>query len=284
MKFLKLGLIFAVFVGAIVVVMNWKSIVKPDDHDSGYASTDKISVEEKCNTFRKQWSDAKSWDQNLYERQVNQIKAWKEQKLLSELSHKTVSTTVREQAISKINKSYKDLLSPQTYNHAKLLGVYNGVKYVKTKEINSDQDFREVDGIHSLYLKVKDFVGSPHHIRPSFDVENGQWSSFIAAQNRILNTAASYRNNKYFSYIKGIPGFQTGLNDQTLRERLNKERTRYYASLSNMIATAINNLTPNVENYDRMKAVYERFAEESPSNSAKVYSALKNMKNNLPTE
>lgn len=284
MKFLKLGLIFAIFVGAIVVVVNWKSIVQPGDHDTGFSQTDKISVEDKCNTFRSQWSNAKSWDQALYDRQIKQVKAWKEQKLLSELSHKTVSTTVREQAIAKINKSYKDLLSPQTYNHTKLLGVYSGVKYLKTQELNSDQDFREVDGIHSLYLKVKEFIGSPHNITPSFDVENGQWSSFTAAQNRILNTAASYRNNQYFSYIKGIPGFQTGLNAETLRVMLNKEKTRYYVSLSNMIAQAINNLPPNEENYNRMKSVYERFAEESPSNSAKVYNALKNMKNNLPTE
>lgn len=284
MKFLKLGLIFAIFVGAIVLVMNWKSIVHPDDHDTNFAKTDKIDVKQKCNNFRNQWSKAKSWDQKLYDQQISQIKAWKAQNYLSATGHNTVSTTVRVQAINKINNSYKSFLSNNTYSHTNLMAAYEGVKYIKAHEPNSAADFKDTDGIHSLYLKVKNFVGSPHHITPTFNAETGQWSSFIAAQNSILNTAASYRNNKYYSDIKNIPGFQNGLNDTYLKSIISKEKPRFYSSLSSMIARAIDNMTPTQENYDKMRDVYQRFADESPSNSSTVYKALKSMKEKLPTQ
>lgn len=284
MKFLKLGIIFAIFVGVIVMVMNWKSIVNIEGQENDYPKADKISIEEKCTNFRKQWASAKSWDKDLYERQSNQVKAWKGQRLVSEMSYNTLSTTVREQAISKITKSYKALLLPDAYNHEKLMAVYGGVKYIKANEKNSDRDFQEIDGIHSLYLKIRAFITSPHRITPTFDVETGQWSSFAAAQNKILSSAASYRNNRYYPSLKEIPGFQEGLNETSLRNQLNKEKSSYYASLGKMIAKAVDGLPATEENYNRMKGVYERFAEENSANSGVVYTALKNMKNNIPSD
>lgn len=284
MKFLKLGLIFAIFVALIMVVINWKSIVSPGDYGDPYPPTDKISVEDKCNTFRRQWANAKGWDQSLYERQINQLNSWKEQQFLSKMSFNTVATTVREQSISKVVNTYKALLSPEVYSHDKLIATYEGVKYLKGHEENVAQDFQETDGIHSLYLKIRSFVGSPHTIRPSFNSATGEWSSFAAASNKILSTAASYRNNKYYSRLKDIPRFREGLSEANLKSEIAKERRSFYASLTRMIVQAINSADPTEENYNKMKGVYERFAAEDSANAGAVYSALKSMKGKLPSQ
>lgn len=284
MKYLKIILLFVVFVGAIVLVMNWKSIVNSESGGEDFSTKDQIDIKGKCSNFREQWTTAKSWDQKLYDRQSGQVEAWKSQNYLSSTGYNTLSTVVREQAVRKIDKSYKALLTPETYNHNKLVEVYKGVGYMKSKEKNIDADFLEIDGIHSLYLKIKAFTQSGSNISPSFNSETGTWPSFTAKQNQILSTAASYRGNKYYSQLKEIPGFQDGLNADRLKKTTDGMKPGYYKKLSDIIATAINNATPDKESYDRMKRVYENFAEESPQNSKIIYQALNNLEKRLPTE
>lgn len=284
MKYLKIILIFVVFVGAIVLVMNWKSIGSSVSGGEEFSTSDKIDVENRCNTFREQWSNSKSWDPALYDRQSGQVEAWKTQKLLSERGYNTLSTVVREQAIRKIDKSYRSLLTATNYDHNKMVEVYKGVGYMKSKEKNIDSDFKEIDGIHSLYLKIKSYVGSPHNIVPSFNSETGEWSSFTAKRNNILSEATSYRNNKYFSELKNIPGFQDGLNAEKLQNQIEGKKPAYYQSLSNIIVREIEQATPSTENYQKMKNVFERYAQEDSKNSTKVFDALNAMKQNIPSE
>lgn len=284
MKYLKIILIFIVFVGAIVLVMNWKSSGSTGSREKGESETDKINVEVKCTDFREQWANTKSWDQKLYDRQSGQVEAWKEQKLLSERGYNTLSTVVREQAVRKINDSYIALLTPSAYSHNQLLNAYKGVDYLKSHEQSIDNDFQEIDEIHSLYLKIRSFVSSPHAISPTFNPKTGTWSSFTAERNNILSTASSYRNNRHYAELKNVPGFQEGLNTDQLQKQLDSMKPEYYRRLSRLIANEISELTPNKENYERMKRVYERFAKEDSANASVVYSALNKMEKSIPVE
>jgi len=285
MKILKLAGIFVVIVGILVLILNWGSIFTPSDETGEFPEEDQLDVEQRCSRIRTAWTENNSWNQDLYDKQRNEIRQDSAMHLFSQASYNIVRTCIRESATNSVYQSYKASLLPETYSHKKVTGNFKGIEYLRDHELNmsADERAKEISTIHSLYKRVYAFAQNENHpIVPKFNTEELEWVSFATMQNGILSTASSYRNNPKFNDLKDIPGFISALDQTRLRNITNPQRNKFYTNLSQQITDYFNQLETNEENVEKFNRVYNKYVtEESSIGVMNLASSLQKMKKQI---
>ena len=263
MKALKLAGIFVILVAAIALALNWESIFKKGGHGDEFAEEDKLNITEECGKIRKGWDAAKEWDKELYELQRADIDQSRAMGLFSKEGYNTVNNTLRETAANSACNAYMSELGSPQFSDSRLQKQYSGVKLLaQAEKMGSDPRIAKVMGIHKLYTDIRKFEQSPHSIRPHFDRDNTDWTSFATLQNGIVATAASYRQNPYYKYLHNVPGFETTLNANHIRKVTGSLRAAFYYGLSQQIIDYFNEVEPTQTNLNLFNQIYKNFTRE----------------------
>lgn len=264
MKAIKLSIIFLVLVGGLILALNWESINKPTSDDD-FLQEDLIDISSKCNEIRKAWEECLDWDENLYKSIREDIDQSKAMGMFSREGYNTVNNTLRESATNKACDGYLAALhNGGIFSDSKLQEYYKGVQSIKKHEnLNDDLRVKNVEVRHELYTNIKRFVNSRHTIRPNFDAQNADWTSFATLQSRILDSARNYRQNKlYMEEMAHIPGFEGGLDESSLKESTTAQRSSFYKDLCSQIIDYFRNETPTPDKIDLLNQIYKDFTDQ----------------------
>lgn len=264
MKVVKLLLIFVLLAGGILLALNWGSLRRQGlREDEGFGKNDLIDIGEKCEEIRMAWDSADGWNENLYQRQRNDIDQSKGMGMFSKEGYNTVNNCLRETATVKACDRYLAVLQDSSFDAKKLKDCYEGVQAVKRYEnLEDDARIKEVETRQDLYTKISNFVQSRHVLTPRLDEEEIRWSSFSALQNSVLASARQYRNHALFKEMAHIPGFQDGLNESVLMKMTDSYRQPFYEDLSRQIVRHFEAEDPTDENVGLLKKAYTQFVEE----------------------
>jgi hypothetical protein len=263
MKFLKLIILFVIIVGAIILAFNWDSLFGSSKSTDDFGTTDIIDIPEKCDEIRDAWENAASWDESLYRSLRDDINQSKGMGLFTEEGYNTVNNTLRENAANKACDSYLLELKKTDASYSLLDKHYSGVQFIM-KEGKMDKDPRiiNIQELHSLYCKIRQFSQSSHLIKPDFDAENGRWDSFVSLQNRIIDTASSYKSNSRYKDLKHISGFADALDESKLKNQIGTQRTEFYQNLSKQIIRYFQGEVANNDNKAKLDLIYNHFVSE----------------------
>lgn len=284
MKILKLTLIFAALVGALVLLLNWGSIFSPSIESEEFPDVDALNLEERCNSIRTAWNDNGVWNQHLYDSQRAEIKQDSAMHLFSHASYNIVRTCIKESATNNVYNCYKSALHPDAYTHDKVIKNYRGIEHIKTQELNMTEDERikEISAIHNLYKRIYDFSrNGKHPMVAHFNADENSWIPFNTLQSNILATARSYSNNPHYKHLKDIPGFDLALNQSNLTEITESYRNTFYSQLKNQIIEHFEQLKVNRETFDKYNEVYKRFTDESTTGAKDLAISVQKLKEKL---
>lgn len=264
MKALKLSAIFLVFVGGLILALNWNSIFKSTLDEDNFQLKDLIDISAKCKEIRGAWEPCTGWDENLYKSIREDIDQSKSMGMFSREGYNTVNNTLRESATNKTCDGYLTTLHNEAFSGSKLEEQYEGVQSIKQHEnLNEDLRIKEIEDRHNLYTKIKYFVNSYHTISPNFDTQNIEWISFATLQSNILSTASSYRQNKlYIAEMTHIPGFKSGLDESSLKASTNAQRSGFYKGLCSQIIGYFQSETPTPEKAKLLDQIYTKFTNQ----------------------
>lgn len=288
MKIVKLGLIFAAIVAALILIVNWESVFGSETSDMDFPEEDQRDVSQRCDRIRSMWRENNMWNQELYDKQRAELRQDSVQHYFSQVSYNTIRTCIRECAADNVYKSYKSSIKPDAYSHTNVLANYKGVEHLKRNELNmvGDQRIKELGDIHSLYNRVYSFSRNElHPIRPEFNADELTWISFDAQKNGIMSTARSYRGNVKFAEIKDLPGFQRALEESYLESVINPQRSKFYKDLSEQICKHFSPMEANEENLKKINDVFKKFVGEANDVGVMALAqVITDMKNKLPKE
>lgn len=261
MKAIKLIGILVVLIGAIVLVLNWKSIF-PSPTPDPLPAEDKIDITAECKKISDSWAAQDSWNDSLYQAQRTDIDQSKNMKLLSAEGYNTVNNRLREEAANKVEEGYNKALKASPFNEAGLLRNYQGAQTLATaEEMNNDSRVSHIIKLQDLYNKIKAFVNSNHAITPNFN--GNSWTPFNQLQGKILAQARQLRGNTLYNELKHIPGFQDGLDEAKLRASTNTYRNSFYSILSSKIISHFKSKGCSRNNLDRLQVIKDKFKSES---------------------
>ena len=263
MKYVKLLAIFIVLAAGIYFALNWDSIFPSSNPTEDFADENLIDITEKCDEIRTAWEAESGWNENLYTHQREDIDQSKNMGMFSFEGYATVNRCLIETVTSKTCDCYLQALHASPFAADVLKQQYDGVLFIKKAEkLDKDSRISKVEQLHQLYNNITNFIHSPHSITPRFNGVSGNWESFGSAQQRILSTAASYRNNPLFKELEQIPGFKDGLSESTLRSATNSQRESFYKGLSRQIIAYFSQQDPTDEQKNQLKEVFNRFSDE----------------------
>lgn len=270
MKSIKLLGIFLIIVVGVFIAINWGSIFPSQTNDE-FPSEDLIDISEQCESIRNKWDSAAAWDRNLYDECRKDIDQSKGMGLYSQEGYNTVNNTLRETAANKACEAYKSGLKSKDFSHSKLEVHYNGVKEVsKLEKMDEDLRIKEIENIHDLYTNIKEFVESGRKIYPTFNTDKASWTSFNDRKKGVLETAKKYRDDSMYSYVEGIPGFASALQEDNIEKLIDSQRDSYYKKLSQMIVKNYSNKEATQALYDELNNVYKKFSKEDNNNSDSI--------------
>lgn len=284
MKVIKLSIIFLVFVGGLILALNWESIFKPsNDDDDNFQQKDLIDISAKCEEIRSAWERSLGWNEALYKSIREDIDQSKSMGMFSREGYNTVNNTLRESATNKACDGYLAALHNNTFSDAKLQENYKGVQSIKTYEnLNGDLRIKDVEDRHKLYGNIKRFVNSSHAISPQFDTEKVDWVSFASSENKILSTARSYRQNKlYIEEMTHIPHFKSGLDESNLKKTTSEQRSSFYNRLCTQIIVYFQNgikketERPTPEMVNLLNQIYNKYTDQESYYGVKELATFK---------
>lgn len=288
MKYIKLTGIFVVCAALLFLVMNWSSITTSSDKDGGFGTEDKVDIEKECREIRAAWSSTTGWNAELYQKQRNRINQLKAAGMFSRKGYTTVNNCMLEEATNKACDGYMNQLkNVKPFSDARLCAEYSGIRTLTQNEnMGEDARIKRVTKIHTLYSNVKTFQIALH---PKFDTTSHSWASFPDAKQRLLQRAASYRNDPMFREISHIPGFQDKLNDAKINTLLTPMPKSYYTELTSLICAHYQN-TPNPASesvLNEMRQIFSQLVNEvnssmsylNASERSAAYSALSQLIN-----
>ena len=283
MKSIKLLGIFLIIVVCVFIAINWDSIFPPKTNVE-FPPENLINISEQCESIRNKWDSVASWDRNLYDECRKDIDQSKGMGLYSQEGYNTVNNTLRETAANKACEAYKSGLKSKDFSHSKLEVHYNGVKEVsKLEKMDEDLRIKEIVNIHDLYKKIKKFVESGRKIYPTFDTDNASWTSFNDRKKGILATAKKYRENSMYSYVEGIPGFASALQEINIINLIDSQRNSFYKTLSDKIVEYYSKKEATQALYDELDTVFTKFSKEDNNNSEAIANVLIEMGEKLKT-
>jgi len=265
MKAIKLIIIFVLLVGTLLLIIYVPNIWKPTHNgDDKWGEEDLINIKEKCEEIRNVWNKSAGWDQSLYQALRGDIDQSKNMGMFSREGYNTVNNTLRETAVNKACAGYMDALHNKNFNSTDLSAQYDGVQYLKKNEkLADDKRVKDVEIRQTLYVKIKKFIGSSHKISPHFNTSTADWESFSMLQNKILNTAQSYRQNSlYVNEMSHIPSFKSGLSDSALKEKTNKQSPAFYRGLCNQIIEYFKNEEATPDKVNLLNQIYKNFSDQ----------------------
>ena len=238
MKAIKLIGILIVFIGAIVLALNWKSLF-PQKADPNQAPTEnRINITDKCKEISDAWEAQEEWNDSLYHALRDDIDQSNNMKLLNAEGFNTITNRLREEAANKVAEGYKKALHASPFSDAGLQRNYKGAKTLKdTEKMGSDSRISHVINLQDLYNKIKDFIGRKHTITPHFNGKS--WTSFDQLQRKILEQARQLRSNALYNELSHLPGFKDGLDEAKLKATTNGYRRSFYDTLVNQIINRV---------------------------------------------
>lgn len=237
MKAIKLIGILVVLVGAIVLVLNWKSIF-PSPTPDPLPAEDKIDITAECKKISDSWAAHDSWNDSLYQAQRTDIDQSKNMKLLSAEGFNTVNNRLREEAANKVEEGYNKALKASPFNEAGLLRNYQGAQTLATaEEMNNDSRVSHIIKLQDLYNKIEAFVNSNHAITPNFN--GNSWTPFNQLQGKILAQARQLRGNPLYNELAHLPKFKDGLDEGKLKDKTDGYRRNFYDTLVNQIINKV---------------------------------------------
>lgn len=266
MKYIKLTGIFVVCAALLFLLMNWNSITTGGGRGNGFSSEDKVDIEKECREIRTAWTNATGWDNDLYQKQRNRINQLKAAKMFSERGYNTVNNCMLEEATNKVCDSYMNVLKKiKPFSDSRLCAEYSGVRTLTQEEhMGEDARIKQVTRIHTLYSNVKSFQIALH---PKFDTTSHTWTSFPDAKQRLLQRAASYRNDPLFNEISHVPGFQDKLNDAKINTLLTPMPMTYYTELTDLICIYYRNRHDNQTAVNEMNGIFSQLVNELNSST-----------------
>ena len=279
MKALKLLSIFIVFVGILILALNWGSLFPgASDEDDDFVEEDKINIVAKCQEIRDAWKAEEGWNEELYKKVRGDIDRKKKMGMFSSTGYLSVNNALHESATNKACDAYLTALHDKdSFNDAQLNKHYQGVCSLKSYE-NLDGDLRvdKVEKRHSLYRRIRGFVNSRHSIVAQYDTATTQWASFESIRQGILGTASNYRSNSlYKQEMTHIPGFVSGLDESSLNDLTHKQRPDFYQGLSRQIVAYFQSKTPTPESVKQLEGVYRAFVTEAKTDGVQELAAFK---------
>jgi hypothetical protein len=129
--------------------------------------------------------------------------------------------------------------------------------------------------LHQLYTNISKFIKSSHTITPHFDTAKADWSSFASLQNSVLSQAQSYRQNPLFKEMENVPGFKSGLDDATLKQKTGSQRPAFYRQLSQQIISYFNSVEPTPDKVNLLNQIYKNYVNEESSIGVAALAELK---------
>lgn len=288
MKYIKLTGIFVVCAALLFLVMNWSSITTSGGKDGGFGTEDKVDIEKECREIRAAWSSATGWNAELYQKQRNRINQLKAAGMFSRKGYTTVNNCMLEEATNKACDGYiNQLKNVKPFSDARLCAEYSGIRTLTQEEhMGEDARIKRVTKIHTLYSNVKTFQIALH---PKFDTTSHSWTSFPDAKQRLLQRAASYRNDPMFSEISHVPGFQDKLNDAKINTLLTPMPKSYYTDLTSLICAYYQNTPKPAPEpvLNEMRQIFSQLVNEvnssmsylNASERSAAYSALSQLIN-----
>lgn len=261
MKYIKLTGIFVVCTALLFLLMNWNSITTGGSHGNGFGSEDRVDIEKECREIRAAWSNTTGWNHELYQKQRNRINQLKAAKMFSERGYNTVNNCMLEEATNKVHDSYLNVLKKvKPFSDARLCAEYSGVRTLTQEEhMGEDARIKQVTRIHNLYSNVKSFQVALH---PKFDTTSHTWTSFPDAKQRLLQRAASYRNDPLYGEISHVPGFQEKLNDARINTLLTPMPKSYYTELTDLICAYYQNTPADTDLIKELNKIFSQLVNE----------------------
>ncbi|MDE6216958.1 hypothetical protein [Bacteroides sp.] len=279
MKALKLLGIFIVFVGILILALNWGSLFQnASDEDDDFVPEDKIDITAKCQEIRDAWKAAEGWNEELYKKVRADIDRKKKMGMFSSTGYLSVNNALHESATNKACDAYLTALHDKdSFNDAQLNKHYQGVCSLKSYEsLDGDLRVDKVEKRHTLYRKIRGFVSSRHNIVAQYDTATTQWTSFESHRQGILGTASNYRaNSLYKQEMTHIPGFVQGLDENYLSDLTHKQRLSFYQGLSRQIVMHFQGKTPTPESVKQLEGVYRAFVTEAKTDGVSELAAFK---------
>ncbi|MGN0282456.1 MAG: hypothetical protein ACI4B3_09175 [Prevotella sp.] len=276
MKALKLLAIFLIIVGGLFLAFNWGSLFDGASNDDDFVNEDLIDISEKCDEIRKLWSSQTGWSDELYKTQREDIDQSKSMGMFSREGYNTVNNCLRETSTNKACDGYMSDLHAPSFSATDLQESYQGVIAIKAYEkLNEEPRIQKIEQIHKLYTSISNFIKSSHVISPKFDTNTADWVSFSSAQNGILQKAKGYKENTLFKELENIPGFKSGLNEESLKKQTNPQRKGFYQNLSSQIIDYFNSVEPTPDKVNLLNQIYKNFTYQESDYGVDELATLK---------
>lgn len=264
MKIVKLILIFAILAAGIAAALLWDSIFTPTPKGLTDDRENSIVVDRERKQIVEKWDARDTWSRDLHQSISDHISQLQKSGNVSNEGYITLRNSLVENSLNKARESYLRELRSDEHSSKNLNDFYNGVVFIRDSErIQNDPRITEVIERQRLFNNIMGFVNSSHQITPKFDTERLTWKDFKSQQDRILNEAASYRQNQYYADLKNWPGIESGLNAASLKSITDNQKASFYAGLSQQIIDFFSSTEPNQEDYRHLTEVYNKFAKEN---------------------
>lgn len=252
MKIVFKSLIFCVFVAIIWLLF---SLLSRPSQKFDTASLFSGNVERMGNEIAQQWSARSGWDNDLYQAQMTKIAQSYSANLIDRTARKTLYDRVNREAYSKATEAMDREFSRNNCDASILADNYAGITTIAEREpsIVEIPQVATALATYSLYRRAISFIKSPIGLTPHFDIEAVDWTPrFEPYAIRINNQKQALTSDRLFSRISHINDIRR---IHETSSRIDEARTRYYASLSQAVASAFDNaLSPDSDNSDlRMK-------------------------------
>lgn len=264
-KILKLILVFVLVAGGIFLAFNLGSVFKPSG--GGFSSSDGVDIIKQSDEIRRDWEEAKGWNEKLYLTHFNTIEQNRKLKQYTAEGYNAVNATLRESAGNAVCNAYWNALKPFAGDKA-LRSRYNDVRaFSKREDYAKDTRVKEVVAVHGLYEKVARFVSNGSHpLSPEFNHSaDPKWTPFSSQKNSVLSTASAYLNDPKFSRISHIPDFPKGLDQSMLTSVLDSQKESFFKKLSENIQNYYEDVPATDESVAELNAIVNRYSDEYSS-------------------
>lgn len=261
MKAIKLFLVFAVMLAAVVGIFKWLN--HHGDNMRLFPPSDDL-LQEYQKDMEKKWREKADWDKDLFEKNEDRIR---------QLEKKYAVTALRD-----MNTRFAiEQIRTQLMSEWKSAGCQKQVveKYVQAIGVvcqadslaAADRNVQELKRINTVYCMALEVAHMKIGLTPNFDGRN--WRSFDAYRNGVLQKKLGVLNDAtYKRYLSGITEIKQGLNG--IDQRLNNARSSFRVSLANSIIAHFKRIPPYERTNEQrrlLSSLRERYREEFGENS-----------------
>lgn len=272
MKILKLSLIFlatlGIVVGALWLTMGGSSSTRQEEMSGLYR--------ELSDSIVAQWQDMDPWSREAYDETRTDLAQKKDMDLLDSDEHDRLAEMLRNSAINRLyTLTVEEFAKPECRHD--VVTAYDKEAQRFNREKADKERLQKLHSIYTLYANIRAFVGSSLIYTPRFD--GNQWTSLNDLRDAAVRRATGYRNNAlYTEFLSHINGFSSGLTETTVRNKVEKGRSRYYAALSEQIISYFDSKDPTTDAAVQLESIYTRFRNEHAQGSGPLYHFYLNFK------